>query len=242
LYKQYQIIALICCRGGSKGIPKKNIRRFCGKPLLGWILEAASSANVFDDIILSTDSEEIAAIGGDYGVKIPELRPKCLAQDNSDQFDTHKYIFDLLEVSDSTHRVCNLNNNPFIDSNIIKEGYQKSIEVDFQKIVLDTLKIGGDFTFFRQCYRREGQLKYLFPLNMLESQINRQTFENTYTAISNMRWGKPSVLNSYEKYKEEVVAKGFLPVELPKTRNFDLDDEDDWTIAEAVFNKLFTNN
>ena len=52
----FQIVALICCRGGSKGIPGKNIKEFAGKPLLGWILEAAKSADVFDDIILSTDS------------------------------------------------------------------------------------------------------------------------------------------------------------------------------------------
>ena len=56
--KDHQIIALICCRGGSKGIPKKNIKLFAEKPLLGWTLETAKESKVFDDIILSTDSEE----------------------------------------------------------------------------------------------------------------------------------------------------------------------------------------
>ena len=56
------VICLICCRGGSKGIPEKNIKEFCGKPLLGWTLEHAQKANVFDEIILSTDSQEIAEV------------------------------------------------------------------------------------------------------------------------------------------------------------------------------------
>ena len=58
-----EIIALICCRGGSKGIPNKNIKSFCGKPLLSWTIENAKRANVFDKIILSTDSKDIAEIG-----------------------------------------------------------------------------------------------------------------------------------------------------------------------------------
>ena len=82
-----KILLTVCARGGSKGIPGKNIKEFCGKPLLGWILEAAKEAKVFDDIILSTDSEEIAEVGRSYGATVPGLRPAALATDDSDVFD-----------------------------------------------------------------------------------------------------------------------------------------------------------
>ena len=86
-------IAIIPARGGSKGIPGKNIKNFSGKPLLGWTLEHAKESNIFNDIILSTDSKEIASVGLDFGVTVPSLRPDHLATDQSDVFDTHKYIF-----------------------------------------------------------------------------------------------------------------------------------------------------
>lgn len=238
MYKDYRIFALICCRGGSKGIPGKNIKEFAGKPLLGWLLDAANGSGVFDDIVLSTDSEEIAQVGNTYGAMVPGLRPIYLAQDDSDQFDTHKYIFEKLNIKDDTHRVCILNNNPFIDSSLIKESYEKAIEYDFKYVVLDSVTVGGDYVYYRQCFAENDLLFLHFPKTMLESKINRQTISPLYTSINNIRWGKPSVLNSYENYKREIFYNGFVPVWLPKTRNFDLDDQEDWEIAEAVFNKI----
>ena len=115
MFHNHKVVSLICCRGGSKGIPGKNIKEFCGKPLLGWILEAAKEAKVFDDIILSTDSEEIAEVGRFYGATIPGLRPDDLSTDDSDVFDTHRYIFKKLNITDNSHRACILTNNPFIN-------------------------------------------------------------------------------------------------------------------------------
>lgn len=242
MQKQFKTIALICCRGGSKGIPGKNIKDFAGKPLLGWILESAKSSGVFDDIILSTDSEEIAQVGRTFGANVPELRPLELAQDKSDQFDTHSYIFDLLGFNDDTHRVCILNNNPLINDELIKQGYQAAAKFDFERVVLDSVQIPGDYMFFRQCFEYNGLLHFHFPKGMLDSQINRQTVAPTFTTINNMRWGKPSYFRSYENYKNEVVMHGIIPVALPKLRNIDIDDMDDWKMAEAVFKAFFFNN
>ena len=114
-----KVSCLICCRGGSKGIPDKNIKEFCGKPLLRWTLKNAKEANVFDEIILSTDKADIADVGEKYGAKIPGLRPDYLAEDDSDVFDTHAYVFNQLSITDKTHIVCILTNNPFIDSKLI---------------------------------------------------------------------------------------------------------------------------
>ena len=75
------IIAVIPARGGSKRIPRKNIKLFAGKPMIAWSIEAAKKSEVFDDIIVSTDDEEIANIALKYGASVPFLRPANLSDD-----------------------------------------------------------------------------------------------------------------------------------------------------------------
>lgn len=234
-----KVISLICCRGGSKGIPNKNIKEFCGKPLLGWTIEHAQKANVFDDIILSTDSKNIATLGEEYGATVPGLRPDHLAADESNVFDTHEYIFSKLNILDETHVVCILTNNPFIDSVLIREGYNIAKLKKFEVIALDTIEVRGDSLYFRQLYKKDRLLYFHFPDIMKKSQINRQTYRPTYTTINNMRWGKPSFMTNYDIYKNEILEKGISPIPLTKTRNFDLDDNEDWQIAEAVYERIF---
>ena len=230
----HNVIALICCRGGSKGIPGKNINSFAGKPLLGWTLEAATASGVFDDILLSTDSEEIAAVGREYGATVNGLRPSHLAEDDTDQFDTHAYVFEKESITDQTHRVCILCNNPFIDANLIKQSYATAKDDNFNHVVLDCVKVGGDYLDYRQCINDDGLLKFKYESAMRESGINRQSNVPLYTSINNIRWGKPSVFTSYDAYKTEVISNGFLPVWLPKLRNIDIDEPEDWEIAEAI--------
>ena len=201
-------------------------------------MEAAEEAKVFDDIILSTDAEEIAEVGRSYGATVPGLRPSALATDDSDVFETHRYIFEQMNIADKTHRVCILTNNPFINDELIKKGYRKACSVNFERIVLDTVPVAGDYVYYAQCYKKEGLLRFRFPDEMLKSGINRQNISPTFTTINNMRWGKPSVLNDYEVYKKDIVNNGIVSIDLPKLRNIDLDDSDDWLMAEAVFEKI----
>src|SRR3989344_95134 len=81
-------LAIIPARLGSRGIPKKNIRLFFGKPLIVYTIKQAQEAGIFDRIIVDTESEEIAKIAKECGVEIPYLRPKELAQDNSSIVDS----------------------------------------------------------------------------------------------------------------------------------------------------------
>ena len=73
------ILGAICCRGGSKGVPGKNIRLLNGKPLIAYTIETARLCTMLDDVIVSTDSEEIADIAIEYGAKVPFMRPASLA-------------------------------------------------------------------------------------------------------------------------------------------------------------------
>ena len=74
-------VAIIPARGGSKRIPRKNIKEFCGKPMIAWSIEAAQKSGVFDRIIVSTDDEEIAEVARKYGAEVPFMRPEELSND-----------------------------------------------------------------------------------------------------------------------------------------------------------------
>jgi CMP-N,N'-diacetyllegionaminic acid synthase len=91
MYKNKSILALIPARGGSKGIPKKNIIDLCGKPLIAYTILAAKDAGCFDDIVVSTDSVEIADVAKEYGVWVPFMRPSQFATDKSTGEDVSRH-------------------------------------------------------------------------------------------------------------------------------------------------------
>jgi len=93
-------IAFIFARGGSKGLPGKNIRPLCGKPLIAWSIEVALSIPRIDRVIVSTDSEEIASIAKNYGAELPFIRPSSLAKDNSPEWSAWRHA--LSYILDST--------------------------------------------------------------------------------------------------------------------------------------------
>ncbi len=86
------IIAVIPARGGSKRIPRKNIRLFEGKPIIAWSIEAALNAGCFDRVIVSTDDEEIAAIAKAYGAEVPFMRPTTLADDYAGTAEVVRHV------------------------------------------------------------------------------------------------------------------------------------------------------
>ena len=95
--KKLKTICVIPARGGSKGLPGKNLRLFNGKPLIAWPIIAATRCKSVDTVIVTTDSEEIAAQAKLYGATVPALRPSKLAQDNSTTEATLKYALDKFE-------------------------------------------------------------------------------------------------------------------------------------------------
>ena len=88
LIAQNRVLAIIPARGGSKGLPGKNIRHICGKPLIGWSIEQALASKYIDEVAVSTDSEDIAAIAKEYGAQVPFLRPAHLSTDTASTIDT----------------------------------------------------------------------------------------------------------------------------------------------------------
>jgi len=98
---KYKILGLITARAGSKGITNKNKRNLAGKPLIVWTMEAAKESNAFSDIVLSTDDEDIVQIAKDNDVKVPFIRPKELAMDNSSHIDVIIHALNWLQKYDN---------------------------------------------------------------------------------------------------------------------------------------------
>lgn len=240
MIKKKNIVCLICCRGGSKTIKKKNIRIFNNKPLLYWSLKSIFDAKIFTNVILSTDSVDIARVAKKFkNIIIPGLRPKKLAQSNSNQFETHKFIFNKLNINDQNSIVCVLNNNPFITSNKIKESYKVFKSNKFAGIVTDAAQVDGDYMAWKQCLIKNKTLNYIFKKKFLSLKLNRQKLAKLYVNIFNLRWGKPSKLNSYKSFKKQLLKSNNKNIFLSKLENFDLDDLYDWKIAELVHKKFY---
>lgn len=94
-------MGLICARGGSKGIPKKNIRNLCGKPLIAWSIQLALKVPRISRVLVSTDSEEIVQIAKKYGAEVPFIRPDELAQDDSPEWMVWRHALNYLSQNDS---------------------------------------------------------------------------------------------------------------------------------------------
>ena len=116
-------IAIITARGGSKRIPKKNIKEFCGRPIIAYSIEAAINSNVFDEVMVSTDDEEIARIAKEYGAKVPFLRSEESANDFATTADV---ISEVLEEYEKLGRsfesfTCIYPTAPFVTDRKLKE-------------------------------------------------------------------------------------------------------------------------
>lgn len=107
MYKDHVVVCVIPARGGSKGLPRKNIKNFCGKPLIAHTIEQAKQTKYIDRVIVSTEDEEIAQISLEYGAEVPFIRPLELAEDNVATIDVllhainwvenrDRYFFDIL--------------------------------------------------------------------------------------------------------------------------------------------------
>ncbi len=96
------VVAFIFARGGSKGLPGKNIRNLAGRPLIAWSIEHALAVKRIERIIVSTDSEEIASVARDFGAEVPFLRPKELARDDSPEWLAWQHALSFLQETDGS--------------------------------------------------------------------------------------------------------------------------------------------
>lgn len=219
-------LAIITARGGSKRIPKKNIRNFLGRPIISYSITEAIGSGLFDEVMVSTDSEEIAEIAGKFGAKIPFMRSTENSDDHSDTADV------LLEVLSAYERAgcvfeefcCIYPTAPFITAEKLIESHKLLSDSVWNVVPM----VPFSFPPQRGMVLRDGFMK---PLDPVSIEMRSQDLETVYHDAGQFYWCKT------EKFLENksVLSEHTVPFIVSELGVQDIDNETDWRLAELKY-------
>ena len=223
------IVAVIPARGGSKRIPRKNIKSFCGKPMIAWSIEAAVAAGVFDAITVSTDDEEIAGVAKEYGAEAPFRRPAELADDHTPTLPVIAHALHWLEENRGpvTLACCIYPTAPFLRSQSLCVGLEKlqaNPDADFTFSITSYA-----FAIFRSLKQNpDGTMSMFWP----EHELTRsQDLPNAWHDAGQFYWGRRE---SFSNHRSVFTAQSYGVV-IPRYLVQDIDTVEDWEVAERLF-------
>ncbi len=217
-----KILAVIPARGGSKGIPKKNIRIMAGKPLIAYSIILAKQSKYISKVIISTDSEEIADIARQYGAEIV-YRDEKLASDLV-TLDSVIYcaVQKLKEKGEEYDTVITMQpTSPLLSLNTLESAIQFYLDNDYDTVI----SVRNNPCL---CWGRKG--RDVFPL--YEMRKNRQELPPQYVETGGFLIAKSSVIQIHSR-----IGKKISVFEVPKDESVDIDDENDWMVAEHSLRK-----
>ena len=225
------MLAIIPARGGSKGLPKKNIRLFDGLPLICHTIKTALASKSIKKVIVSTDDDEIASVAKDCGAEVPFMRPANLASDNSMVMDTYFYVVDkLVEMTSKPVEkfVALLPTVPLR----LSEDIDKAVKIFDSKnadSVISVVKSPVPIDWYRKISENGILKNYLPDFNAVK---NRQELEQTYVPNGAIYVFRTDVLRSVRKYYTD----NTYPYIMPSERSADIDDMLDFKWAEYLLN------
>jgi pseudaminic acid cytidylyltransferase len=225
------VVAVIPARGGSERIPHKNIKPFCGKPMIAYSIEAAKNAGIFDRIIVSTDSEKIASTAKEFGSEIPFMRPGNLADNytGTDAVILHALKW-LMEDGDKIDYICCIYATaPFVKTEYIIKGYNLLRDNSATSCYSVTTY---PFPIFRSLkINNQNRLEMFWP----EYREQRsQDLPEAYHDAGQFYWANAK---NYLKEKQ-FYSKDAVPVILPRCLVQDIDTPEDWETAEKMYSVL----
>ena len=223
-----KVVAIIPARGGSKRIPYKNIRNFHGKPIIAWSIIAAKKSGIFDDIIVSTDSQRIADVANKYGAITPFIRPDSISDDFTGTNDVIKHAakWYIENVGDIDY-ICGIYPTaPFLTSSVLVDGFHRLVNSN------------AAFVFSAVGYSYPIQRAFLISKNDRVQMLNKeniskrsQDLEKSYHDAGQFYWClTSSFINNLNLYSDESI-----PMILPAHLAHDIDDEEDWKYAEMLY-------
>ncbi|MEI6269966.1 MAG: pseudaminic acid cytidylyltransferase [Methylococcaceae bacterium] len=224
-------IAVIPARGGSKRIPRKNIKDFCGKPMIAWAINLARSSGLFDHVIVSTDDEEIAQLASDWGAEIPFIRPAELANDHTPTVPVVAHAI----------KIC-IDNGWVVEYACCIYPCVPFLQVDDLISALDLLeKMDVNFVYPVTEYAHpiqramlqlpNGKMQFLNQ----ECELTRtQDLEKYFHDAGQFYWGKASAWLAQKKMHTDG-----LGIVIPNWRVVDIDSVNDWTRAEILYKANF---
>ena len=227
-------ICVIPARGGSKRIPRKNIKFFYGKPIIAYSIEAALASSCIDQVIVSTDDQEISEVAKEYGAQVPFIRPEKLS---TDYIATNPVISHAVEWMEDhgnhIDAVCCLNATaPFVQTDTISDAYENfiNLKADFCFTVTSfpfpiqrALKID-----------KSNKVGMFYPENL---NTRSQDLQEAYHDAGQFYWGTKLAFNSDASILSEIV----IPYILPRYLVQDIDTLEDWKRAEIMYKAMQLN-
>ena len=222
-------ICIIPARGGSKRIPRKNIRDFCGLPMIAWSIQAAKESGCFERIVVSTDDEEIAETAERYGAEAPFRRCKILADDHTPTVTVVADAIERLNVVTQTPVCCLYATAPFVTPDDLRAGLIR-LEKTRAPFVLSVTTYA--FPIQRALKRNSaGEVEMFYPAQM---QTRSQDLEEAWHDAGQFYWGRAE---SWAR-NQGIFGPGAQSLVLPRHRVQDIDTEEDWLRAERMMSSL----
>lgn len=224
-------IAVIPARGGSKRIPRKNIKDFCGKPMIAWSIEAAKISGLFGHIIVSTDDVEIAEVAKLWGAEVPFMRPDELSDDyaGTTEVVAHATQWALAQGLNVDAVCCLYATAPFVRVEDIRRGLESLESGDWAYAFAVTDFATPIFRAFQE--KTEGGVEMFFPEYF---PTRSQDLPISLHDAGQFYWGRPSAWIEGKR----IFAQHSMPIMIPRWRVQDIDVQDDWTRAELMFDQL----
>lgn len=224
------MIAIITARGGSKRIPNKNKRDFLGKPILTYSIEAALASGLFDEVMVSTDDEEIAQIARDAGANVPFMRSSAAADDFATTDDVLMEVLTEYEKEGRKfdYMACIYPTAPFVTAEKLQEAFRILVREEASGVMP---VVPFSFPPQRGMAVREGRLEYCYPENAMKRS---QDLETIYHDCGQFYF------YHVEKYMacRGNLPDGYVPVVVPETEVQDIDNLTDWKLAEMKYKMM----
>ncbi len=220
-------LAVITARGGSKRIPRKNIRNFCGKPIIAYSIEAALKSELFDEVMVSTEDEEIAEISKSYGANVPFYRSADTSNDYATTMDVLTEVLNCYKAYGKKfdYMCCLYPTAPFVTSKKLKSGYQTLKDADTDMLI-PVVK----FEYPPQwglTVDDNGFLKYCYPEYV---NIRSQDLEPLYHDVGQFYW-----YNIERCFLTDNNNLSTGTIIMPENEVQDIDNESDWSLAEMKY-------
>lgn len=225
-------IAVIPARGGSKRIPRKNIKDFGGRPMIAWSIEVARQSECFDRILVSTDDAEIAKVAEQYGAEVPFMRPAALADDHTGTIPVIAHAIEWLqEHGETPEAVCCLYATaPFVTEDALQQGYRELNEYT-----------DADYAFSVTSYpfpiQRALRMTSNGRVEMFQPEhfnTRSQDLEEAWHDAGQFYWGRTGAWLA----GRALFGQRSIPIPLPRHRVQDIDTPEDWERAEWLFRAL----
>lgn len=219
-------VAVIPARGGSKRIPHKNIKPFCGKPMIVWSINAALESGCFDRVVVSTDDDAIAKMAKTHGAEVPFMRPAALADDFTGTIPVIAHAAKALEMPEDAALCCIYATAPFLQAGDIQRGLE---------ILQNT---GCDYAFSVTSYAFSIQRAIRITAENRTEMFTpgafatrSQDLEEAYHDAGQFYWGRVAAWRA----EIPIFSADSAPVILPRDRVQDIDTIEDWRRAELMF-------